>query len=124
MLGSLRPILEKLGKFETKLEMFAHPSDYDRFPVSLSVIKKKLFLDELAQNRPPFPRSLCSVCVCVRAHVRLCMRVDQTSVSRHEREKCVCGGGGAAAQYKYCKLSPCTCITCIPHVFIHLHDIL
>ncbi len=38
MLGSLRPIFEKLGKFETKLEMFAHPSDYDKFPVSLPVI--------------------------------------------------------------------------------------
>jgi hypothetical protein len=51
MLGSLRPILEKLGKFETKLEMFAHPSDCDRFPVSLSVIQNLRFLDELAQNR-------------------------------------------------------------------------
>jgi len=50
MLGSLRPIFENLGKFETKLEMFAHPSDYDKFPVSLPVILKlnSSFSDEFA----------------------------------------------------------------------------
>ena len=34
MLGTLRPVLEKMKNFEVKLEMFAHPTDYDKCPVS------------------------------------------------------------------------------------------
>ena len=36
MLGSLKPILDRLEPFKVKLEMFAHPTDYDRFPVCSS----------------------------------------------------------------------------------------
>ncbi|CAG5110487.1 Oidioi.mRNA.OKI2018_I69.chr2.g4886.t1.cds [Oikopleura dioica] len=36
MLGCLRGIFKKLEPFEVKLNLFAHPTDYDRFPKSLS----------------------------------------------------------------------------------------
>ncbi|CAG5088130.1 Oidioi.mRNA.OKI2018_I69.PAR.g11741.t1.cds [Oikopleura dioica] len=36
MLGCLKAILKKLEPFEVKLEIFAHPTDYDRFPKNLS----------------------------------------------------------------------------------------
>ena len=52
MLGSLKPILDKLKPFNVKLQMFAHPTDYDRFPVCLEnkFLIDRLLIDEFIED--------------------------------------------------------------------------